>query len=224
MPTPQSLDHMALEHDPNSARRKRRKTEDVNQRTRDPSTEGEPHQGDNSLLLDQPLATLNTPSGEIQFAANAGASNATLPPVVSDVASSESSSGSNSASDLHNPDRGVLDDANQALQSRSPPQKIMKLTANGKLLSSPVAKQSDDTPQKKRRSKRTKAGSQGLEQGKKKLVVLKYASEPDKNQNIGQLIDKIICGQTRYIPSRATVPPLPVAQNRNLRNLRTRSS
>ncbi|XBQ84304.1 hypothetical protein V6000_000095 [Aspergillus fumigatus] len=87
MPTPQSLDHMALEHDPNSARRKRRKTEDVNQRTRDPSTEGEPHQGDNSLLLDQPLATLNTPSGEIQFAANAGASNATLPPVVSDVAS-----------------------------------------------------------------------------------------------------------------------------------------
>ncbi|KAH2651377.1 hypothetical protein KXW44_008010 [Aspergillus fumigatus] len=203
---------MALEHDPNSARRKRRKTEDVNQRTRDPSTEGVPHQGDNSLLLDQPLATLNTPSGEIQFAANAGASNATLPPVVSDVASSESSSGSNSASDLHNPDRGVLDDANQALQSRSPPQKIMKLTANGKLLSSPVAKQSDDTPQKKRRSKRTKAGSQGLEQGKKKLVVLKYASEPDKNQNIGQLIDKIICGQTRYIPSRATVPPLPVAQ------------
>jgi DNA polymerase III delta prime subunit len=88
----------------------------------------------------------------------------------------------------------------------------MKLTANGKLLSSPVAKQSDDTSQKKRRSKRAKAGSQGLEQGKKKLVVLKYASEPDKTKNIGQLINKIISGQTKYIPSRATVPPVPVAQ------------
>ncbi|GIJ97984.1 hypothetical protein Aspvir_000092 [Aspergillus viridinutans] len=212
IPTPQSLDSMALEHDPNSARRKRRKTEDVNEGTRAASTGDEPHQGDNSLLLDQTLATLNTLSDKTHFKTNAGANNVTLPPGVSDAASSEPLSEANSASDLHNPDRGISDAASQALQSRSPPQKTMKLTANGKLLSSPVAKQSDDTPQKKRRSKRAKAGSQGLEQGAKKLVVLKYAGESDKTKNIGQLINKIISGQTKYIPSRATVPPVSVAQ------------
>ncbi|GFG18213.1 telomere length regulation protein elg1 [Aspergillus udagawae] len=203
---------MALEHDPNSARRKRRKTEYVNEGTRAASTEDEPHQGDNTLLLDQTLTTLNTLSDKTNFKTNAGANNVTLPPAVPDVASSEVLSEPNSASDLPNPDRGIPDATSQSLQSRSPPQKTMKLTANGKLLSSPVAKQLDGTPQKKRRSKRAKAGKQGLEQAVKKLVILRYAGEPDKTKNIGQLINKIISGQTKYIPSRATVPPVPVAQ------------
>ncbi|KAF7182877.1 hypothetical protein CNMCM7691_002621 [Aspergillus felis] len=205
-------DSMALEDDPNSARRKRRKTEDVNEGTHAAFAEDEPHQGDNSLLLDQTLATLNTPSDNIHFKTNAGANNVTLPPGISDVASSEPLSEPNSASDLQNADREIPDAAKQVLQSRSPQRKTMKLTANGKLLSSPVAKQSDDTSQKKRRSKRVKAGSQGLEQGAKKLVVLKYASEPDKTKNIGQLINKIISGQTKYIPSRESVPPVPIVQ------------
>ncbi|RHZ73673.1 hypothetical protein CDV55_103770 [Aspergillus turcosus] len=186
IPTPRSLDPLALELDPNSARRKRRKTEDVNEGTRKASAENEPRQGDIAVLLDQP-----------------------------DVASSEPSCEPNSVSHLHSPDgvtsSGMPDPVNGALQSRSPPQKTMKLNANGKLLSSPVAKQSDDASQKKRRSKRAKAGTQKSEQSTKKLVVLKYASEPDKTKNIGQLIDKIISGQTKYIPSRATVPPVPVA-------------
>ncbi|RHZ48197.1 uncharacterized protein CDV56_104590 [Aspergillus thermomutatus] len=208
---------MVLEHDPNSARRKRRKTEDVNEGTRKASAENEPRQGDSAVLLDQPLATLNTPSDKTHFNPNVGVNNVTLPPGVPDVASSEPLCGPNSASDLHNPGSMIAstampDPADGALQSRSPPQKTMKLNANGKLLSSPVAKQSDDASQKKRRSKRTKTGSQRSEQSTKKLVVLKYASEPDKTRNIGQLINKIISGHTKYIPSRTTVPPVSVAK------------
>lgn len=168
------------------------------------------------MLLDQPLATLNMPTDKSHSNLNVGADNVTPPPGVADVASTEPSREPNSASDLHSADSviastGMPDPVNGPLQSRSPPPKTLKLNANGKLLSSPVAKQSDDASQKKRRSKRAKAGAQELEQGTKKLVVLKYASEPGKTKNIGQLIDKIISGQTKYIPSRATVPPVPVA-------------
>lgn len=209
------LDPLALEYDPNSARRKRRKTEDVNEGTRKASAENGPRQGDIAVLLGQPLATLNTPSDKTHSNPNVGANSVTPLPGVPDVASSEPSCERNSASHLHSLDSvtspGMPDPVNGSLQPRSPPQKTMKLNANGKLLSSPVAKQSDDASQKKRRSKRAKAGTQKSEQSTKKLVVLKYASEPDKTKNIGQLIDKIFSGQTKYIPSRATVPPVPVA-------------
>lgn len=71
-------------------------------------------------------------------------------------------------------------------------QRTLRLNPNGKLLSSPAGKQPEEKGQKGKKQ-------EGREDGQK-LVVIKYANDENTKQRLGKLIDVIANGQTRFSP------------------------
>ncbi|KAL4768192.1 hypothetical protein BDW60DRAFT_132695 [Aspergillus nidulans var. acristatus] len=96
-------------------------------------------------------------------------------------------------------------------------QKVIKLNANGKLLSSPVAKRFADMS-KKKGTKRGKPAPQHPDSLERKLVVIKYLDKSGSSQSIGRQIDEILSGRRKYIISNhatcqiTTVPAAPTAK------------
>ncbi|KAL4998551.1 hypothetical protein BDV10DRAFT_166805 [Aspergillus recurvatus] len=100
-------------------------------------------------------------------------------------------------------------------------QKVIKLNANGKLLSSPNANKFADMS--KKGTKRGKSAPQHPDIIEKKLVVIKYIDKDGSSQNIGRQIDEILSGRRRHtiskraarqtttIPAAATVKQQPKA-------------
>ncbi|KAL4748545.1 hypothetical protein BDW72DRAFT_205515 [Aspergillus terricola var. indicus] len=99
-------------------------------------------------------------------------------------------------------------------------QKVIKLNANGKLLSSPITNRFADMS-KKNGTKRGKPTPQHPDSLERKLVVIKYIDKDVSSQSVGRQIDEILSGRRRYIISNhatrttrqtTTVPAAPTAR------------
>ncbi|KAL3434801.1 hypothetical protein BDV09DRAFT_195500 [Aspergillus tetrazonus] len=96
-------------------------------------------------------------------------------------------------------------------------QKVIKLNANGKLLSSPVANRFTDMS-KKKGTKRGKPAPQHPDSPERKLVVIKYLDKTGSSQSIGRQIDEILSGRGKNTISNHatrqinTVPAAPTSK------------
>ncbi|EAW14573.1 uncharacterized protein ACLA_076130 [Aspergillus clavatus NRRL 1] len=206
-----------LEHDPNSERRKRRKTEKENE----PSSSEQIRivGAENASLLEKADGRLNVPAATLEMPSK-GVQTHGFKPIAHGTAitGDDLAVAQNGffpepelASNPHNAESvpGSKDMTDGEIEiSKTPvlPRKTLKLNSNGKLLSSPTTKHSEDKTQK-RTSKRAKNAIQKLEQSRKKIIILKYTSEPEKVKQIGKLIDLIMTGKTKYVPSRSSKLP-----------------
>ncbi|KAL4903293.1 hypothetical protein BDW74DRAFT_169166 [Aspergillus multicolor] len=185
-PTPQSPPVAALDHDPNSDRRKRRKTsrdaEDAS--VVDSVAESELiHEGGSNLAEDRTMsATTETPGTSI---------------AVQVPALSQGSGPLQSPTD--SPDHTPVELGEKK-------QKVIKLNANGKLLSSPVADKFADSS-KRKSSRRGRPPTRLIDNVEKKIVVIKYIHQEGQLQNIGQQIDEILSGRRKHTASNHAPPP-----------------
>lgn len=170
----------ALDHDPNAERRKRRRTDT------------------NSAAADDIITTPNNVhnSAETEVAA---------PPVqtqgncisVQVLAPSEQGQHQQPLASNTNPTPS---------ESNQKKQKVIKLNANGRLLSSPVADRFTDKS-KMKGNKRGKTGPKNTENPKSKLVVIKYINKEGVSESLGQQISEIINGQRKHVASSRAPPP-----------------
>ncbi|KAL2826610.1 hypothetical protein BDW59DRAFT_160801 [Aspergillus cavernicola] len=93
--------------------------------------------------------------------------------------------------------------------------KVIRLNPNGKLLSSPVADKIADTS-KRRGNKRGKATPGHTEERGKKLVVIKYSKDGGSSESIGKQIDDILNGRAKRSTHQVVPPPDPTATQRQL--------
>lgn len=181
-----------LEHDPNSSRRKRRKT-------KEPTDFGpiENFQG-------------NDPDGDSVSRAQTSSVGPSTPPAeaVGQIQETQSSGLQSTAAELPGSDPGNQTASNDLPERRYPKRKTLKVNPNGKLLSSPNASGVEDTRQKTR-TQPSRSGARKAEDDEKKLLVMKYA-EDGHGERIGRLIDDIISGRKRH-----GVPEPPVAKPEN---------
>lgn len=187
-----------LEPDPNSSRRKRRRTDQhepsdiANSTTLDEISSGEERRSTTGFetlhhVESTPVAAAHIPTPEIANPDPGLAGTSHVIPGTSD-ATNEITEG------LHTP--------------RYPErQRTLRLNPNGKLLSSPVGKQSE-TDLKKKDNKGSKKSGRKLKRDDKKLVIIKYADDENARQQIGKIIDDIVNGRTRFSPQR----PAPYSQ------------
>ncbi|KAI9035277.1 uncharacterized protein KD926_004221 [Aspergillus affinis] len=208
-----------LEHDPNSDRRKRRKTDKSNNKG-----------GQNGSIAsfmgckqtDGALESQKNPVDELLPQEKSHATPAAESQAVS-VHDGSTLSTQNDSDQHGQPEQhssistahasGVSASTNEPAERRSTRQKTVKLFPNGKLLSSPGPESIDEMP-KKRISKRGKANSQ-KDGGKKALLVVKYGRDDEARKGLGVLIDDIISDRRRHgAPSVAPVPaPAPKRQS-----------
>lgn len=187
-----------LEHDPNSSRRKRRRTEDIAD-----SGLGEDGSGngasdeDSESLARIPSAAPHTPP----------------PETVGQVQDSHKLE--------QRPQAGALPsaefDGNPATLDgtlkKSPQRKTLKLNANGRLLSSPTLSGVEDKSRQKGKGRPKKSGNRKTKEDGKALVVMKYASEGGHGERIGSLIDDIISGRKKHgVPERPVIPTSTASQ------------
>ena len=178
-----------LEHDPNSGRRKRRKT-------REPAD-----------------------AGVIENFFGNGASNNDPPSCGSASVEQQTPSADapGQSQELDNPEQqlatGDTDPkpadptSSEVPESQPSKRKTLKINPNGKLLSSPAAKQPEEAPHQRPRRGRPKKNEKTTEEGQKSPVVIQYATEQDQKERIGKLIEDIISGRNK--PSVSKPPPIP---------------
>ncbi|KAF7596776.1 hypothetical protein BBP40_000204 [Aspergillus hancockii] len=181
-----------LEHDPNASRRKRQKIDKSNDTDHSDGSivnyitaKGPPSasNGESSSVDYIPTSTGNEDHGVVEVG------DSTLPSTPSPELPHSSTATSDST-------------VNKETPRRSPRQKTIKLNANGKLLSSPVAKSDDKS--KKKDKRRGKSGVQidG------KVVAIKYANRGEAGASLGKLIDDIINGRQRHNPPPIRQQPI----------------
>lgn len=181
-----------LEHDPNSSRRKRRKTED--------------------LTGSGPVQDFLGNGGPREVSEAFGQISNTAPhiPTAGTVNQAQDTRlvGSLSAADelsTSEPDADASATLERASKD-SPKRKTLKLNANGKLLSSPTSTGVEDKSRPKTNC-RSKRGNRKIKEDRKALVVIKYANEDDHRERIGKLIDDIFSGRSRQgVPERPAFP------------------
>ncbi|KAL4968245.1 sorting nexin Mvp1 [Aspergillus stella-maris] len=184
----------ALDHDLNEDRRKRRKT--TNDAT-EPSGSGtitddessEQNQGNNPAAVEPGITTGPTPGT---------------------LVSMEIPSPSREGSNQHHPPTEHMNAISE--DSVEKKQKVIKLNANGKLLSSPVADKFTDKS-KTRGGKREKTASK--KEPERKLVIVKYTNIEGVSPNLGQQIDEILCGKRKHTVAQK-VAPKPTAASKPL--------
>ncbi|KAL5045541.1 hypothetical protein BDW71DRAFT_198260 [Aspergillus fruticulosus] len=171
----------ALDHDPNTDRRKRRKTSKYMEESSGNdivSTGGEPSiEGISGSAEGTALTSTQTPRTFV-------------------------------AVEIPSPPR-ERDSLQRSAESMNPTpaepeqkkQKVIKLNANGKLLSSPIADRFADMS-KRKGIKRGKSAPQRPENLEEKLVVIKYIDKEGSSQNIGRQIDEILSGRRRHTISK----------------------
>ncbi|KAL6234582.1 hypothetical protein BDW75DRAFT_231048 [Aspergillus navahoensis] len=187
----------ALDHDPNTDRRKRRRT----------SKDMEKSSGNDSVSTGgEPIIEGVSGSAEDRTALTSTQAPGTFATV--DIRSSprERDSMQQSAEVMH--------PTPTAPEQKK--QKVIKLNANGKLLSSPVANKFADMS-KRKGAKREKAAPQHPGNLEKKIVVIKYMNKDGSSPSIGQQIDEILSGRRQTVSKRAahqttTVPPAATAK------------
>ncbi|KAH8429398.1 uncharacterized protein LDX57_007062 [Aspergillus melleus] len=204
-----------LEHDPNLDRRKRRKTDKSNNKGGQngsiasfmgcKQTDGA-FENENNLVDRIPAQekTQPTPASESQVASAADESTLNAQDNSSRYGQPEQYP---SLSTTHSADSTPT---NESTQRRSTRQKTVKLFPNGKLLSSPGPETIDETPRKKKPSKRGKTNDQ-KDGGKKGLLVIRYGNDDENRKRLGVLVDDIISGRKRHgapsvVPARVPAP------------------
>ncbi|KAL4949884.1 hypothetical protein BDW69DRAFT_197715 [Aspergillus filifer] len=175
----------ALDHDPNEDRRKRRKT------TNDATELSDNSAITNDESLEQSQA--NNPAA-VEPTITAGPTPGTL---VSVEIPSPSREGSNQP---HPPTEHSNDVSEYPVEQK---QKVIKLNANGKLLSSPVLDKFTDKS-KRRGGKRGKATSK--KEPERKLVIVKYTNKEGSSPNLGQQIDEILGGKRKHTVAQKVAP------------------
>lgn len=182
-----------LEPDPNSSRRKRRRTD-----------QHEPSDIANGIPLDdissgedtRATTSLIEPNHHAEFTPVAPAH--TLTPGIADPIP-ESAVTNHAIPD-------TSDATNETIKGPHTPryperQRTLRLNPNGKLLSSPVGKKSEETDLKKD-SKGSKKSDRKAKRDGNKLVIMKYANDGSTRERIGKIIDDIANGRTRFSPQR----------------------
>ena len=180
-----------LEPDPNSDRRKRRRTD-----------QHEPSDIANGMPLDE------TSSGEERCATTSFETRHHVESTPVAAAHIPMSGIANPVSELaaNHAIPGTSDATNENTEGSHTPryperQRTLRLNPNGKLLSSPVGKQSEETDLKKDNKGSKKGGRKAKKDGNK-LVIMKYANDGSTRERIGKLIDDIVNGRTRFSPQR----------------------
>ena len=180
-----------LEPDPNSDRRKRRRTD-----------QHEPSDIANGMPLDE------TSSGEERCATTSFETRHHVESTPVAAAHIPMSGIANPVSELaaNHAIPGTSDATNENTEGSHTPryperQRTLRLNPNGKLLSSPVGKQSEETDLKKDNKGSKKGGRKAKKDGNK-LVIMKYADDGNTRERIGKIIDGIVNGRTRFSPQR----------------------
>ena len=180
-----------LEPDPNSDRRKRRRTD-----------QHEPSDIANGMPLDE------TSSGEERCATTSFETRHHVESKPVAAAHIPMSGIANPVSELaaNHAIPGTSDATNENTEGSHTPryperQRTLRLNPNGKLLSSPVGKQSEETDLKKDNKGSKKGGRKAKKDGNK-LVIMKYADDGNTRERIGKIIDGIVNGRTRFSPQR----------------------
>lgn len=170
-----------LEHDPNSNRRKRRKT-------KEPAEYG---------LIENFLGN-GSSNGETASPAQSSGPRTPTADVVGRNLEPQSSELQSAADYL--PQLGPVNAvaSNDDLEEGCPKRKTLKLNPNGKLLSSPNTSGVEDGPGQNAKSTPRRSGRQKANEDGKKVLVLKYAHEDGHKERVGRLIDDIIGGRRRH--------------------------
>ncbi|KAL4786949.1 hypothetical protein BJX76DRAFT_345967 [Aspergillus varians] len=195
-PASQTPSVAVLDHDPNADRRKRRRT----------ATSAAEPSGNDAITIDDEAKRndSNNPTKSeniVTLAQTPGkCASVQIPPPSQEEEKRQELFPDNANNTLDRPDQKK--------------QKVIKLNANGKLLSSPVADKFADKP-KARRSTRGKPALRHTEGPERKIVVIKYNNIKYNNtggssESLGQQIDGILCGRARHTTSKRTVAPVTI--------------
>ncbi|KAL4862213.1 hypothetical protein BDV12DRAFT_190562 [Aspergillus spectabilis] len=186
----------ALDHDPNTDRRKRRKTS--NAAIRPPENDSiishdKPENGDSKgpVPIEPTAASAKTPE-------TSGLGFLVKVPTLDQEEGQSHQALSEGVNATHD---GPITGGDPEKK-----QKVIKLNSNGKLLDSPVADKFIEKS-KKRGAKRGKTAPQHTEVGEKKLVVIKYLNKGELSESLGQQIEAILRSRNRYTAPARVVPP-----------------
>lgn len=192
----------SLGHDPNSDRRKRRRTD---QHESDIAI-GTPEapEGHSTIVNSipvynniEPTPTINLPPAESQ-----ATETKVHAPTVEDTATLLQNAPNASAPDVNGTKLSTQ-------EKRYPErQRTLRLNPNGKLLESPVGKQPEQPDPKRQDNKDHKRGRKAKKDNKK-LVVIRYAGDDTTRERLGRLIDDICSGPTRLKPRPLAPAPKP---------------
>ncbi|RJE22742.1 hypothetical protein PHISCL_04921 [Aspergillus sclerotialis] len=181
-----------LDHDPNSSRRKRRKTKEHTEFGPIENFLGVDCSGNGSALPD------HTSNAEPHASTVEG---------VNPVQESQPSELRTAIGELPGSDPGDSTASNGLSGGRYRKRRTLKLNANGKLLSSPTSSGAEERPQRKGKGKARKSAGLKIKHDEKSLVVIKYATENGNKERVGKLIDGIINGRIKHeAPVRPTIP------------------
>ncbi|KAL3467714.1 hypothetical protein BJX64DRAFT_273752 [Aspergillus heterothallicus] len=184
----------ALDHDPNIDRRKRRKTDrdvpDMLGNGHTATDEGTPHlEASHSGVA----RGAGTDAGTQEECESANGREA--PPETMEGRSEQPAI------------QTISSEANEGSEKK---RKVVKLNANGKLLSSPVANKFLDKP--KAKGKREKSGANQTKDRGQKIVVIKYSACQEFVEDLGKEIDDILAGRKQHFRravSRIVAPAAP---------------
>ena len=181
-----------LDHDPNSNRRKRRKTKEPTEFGLIESFLGFDRSSGGSALPD------HTSNVEPHTSTAEG---------VAPIQEPQSSELHDTVGDLPSDLPGSSTASNDLSAGRYPKRRTLKINANGKLLSSPTSSGAEGRPQTQAKGRRRKSAGPKAKEDEKSPVVIKYAAEDGSRERIGKLIDDIITGRIKHgAPVRPTIP------------------
>ncbi|GAD99040.1 hypothetical protein AOR_1_176134 [Paecilomyces variotii No. 5] len=191
--TPQGT---TLDEDPNSSRRKRRKTEpleDLVEVQEGQEERGQPASSstDSRIAAGTHQHSEQKPGPTILDTVNNTGTSTVLTPVPEKPYISP---------------YPPIDDLSTTSSSITPPKKTLKLNANGKLLSSPPADNTESKGQKKGSGKRKSLPKKKKEQ-ESKVVVMKYGAVAGSKEEMGKLINTILAGEHKHVPRQRLNPP-----------------
>ncbi|KAL4976861.1 hypothetical protein BDW66DRAFT_159301 [Aspergillus desertorum] len=161
----------ALDHDPNTNRRKRQKT----------SKNAEESSANDILTTDSERESTNEG--------------------VSGLAEDRTALTSSQTPGTDSPQRSAETTNSTSAEPERKKQRVIKLNANGKLLSFPTANKFADMS-KLKGTNRGKFAPQHRQNLEKKLVVIKYSDKDESSQSIGRQIDEIFNGSRRHTISK----------------------
>ncbi|KAF9892405.1 hypothetical protein FE257_001513 [Aspergillus nanangensis] len=206
-----------LEHDPNNSRRKRRKTDKQNDidTARGSITKCVSSQRDEGPGGDLQTLPDSTPPADDKVLRectdnfdNYGSSTneQRMPDATSQPKSQPSTPTTHPVCDVIQ--------HTDADTKKSPTRKTIKLNSNGKLLSSPAHKSSENGKKRTgRKSKHTKSGAKKGAVDESKMVILRYSKGTEDGFAI--LVDNILNSRTRHVPPQQRQAPVvpPVKRN-----------
>ena len=197
-----------LEHDPNTGRRKRRKTDRHSKEAAAHGSITKYITPQNNYSQGQEPTQLDVLVGETELPAEATPS--PEPDLPSAAPSTDPGNHPDPIKRTPSPTEDTANDTDPTSQKeRSSKRKTIKLNANGKLLSSPVSKPQGEGNSKKKSNNKRKSGK-GVTSTK--MIVFKYPKAEE--DSLGKLIDDILNGKRRHAPTKPSKPaPPPVKKD-----------